>query len=400
RMATSTGALTTNSITPVEKVSKAYDRKALGVVSTDPAFIMGWSKNVTDINVSLAGRVPVKVTAENGPIRTGDLLVAASTPGHAMKYNPDGNNLVPPPEGSNLVSVVGVALEDFDGAEGTILVFVNLEHQRLTVATSNDLATIITIEEPESQSTLPNIRFNANAIFAAKLAAESGNWALDDEGKLVIKEIETEKIKITSDNLPAGRQGTVGFGRIRLNSDTVDIANTNVTDKSLIFVTFVNDLAGKSYYVSQKVASVYFTVKLSSPAITDLDFQYWIVESDLDYQAFVDEQSGNPPAPAPAPVEEPLVAPEPEQPLAEPEPTPNPPAPAPAPVEEPAPAPAPQPEPITEPLAEPVAEPELAPEPVPEETVVEPPIETVSEPVVEATIPEDTTAPTPIILSE
>jgi hypothetical protein len=35
--------------------------------------------------LALAGRVPVKVTAENGPIRPGDLLVASSTPGHAMR---------------------------------------------------------------------------------------------------------------------------------------------------------------------------------------------------------------------------------------------------------------------------------------------------------------------------
>src|SRR5690606_7867210 len=38
--------------------------------------------------VALAGRVPVKVSTENGPIRVGDLLTTSTTPGHAMKYEP------------------------------------------------------------------------------------------------------------------------------------------------------------------------------------------------------------------------------------------------------------------------------------------------------------------------
>ena len=35
--------------------------------------------------LALAGRVPVKASAENGPIAPGDLLGASATPGHAMK---------------------------------------------------------------------------------------------------------------------------------------------------------------------------------------------------------------------------------------------------------------------------------------------------------------------------
>ncbi|MBI1741850.1 hypothetical protein HYR54_02160 [Candidatus Acetothermia bacterium] len=35
--------------------------------------------------LALMGRVPVKATAENGPIHPGDLLVSASRPGYAMR---------------------------------------------------------------------------------------------------------------------------------------------------------------------------------------------------------------------------------------------------------------------------------------------------------------------------
>ena len=60
-----------------------------GVISTDP----GVSLNARDAarasstgpQLALAGRVPVKASAENGTIAPGDLLVASATPGHAMR---------------------------------------------------------------------------------------------------------------------------------------------------------------------------------------------------------------------------------------------------------------------------------------------------------------------------
>ncbi len=68
--------------------------RVAGVVSTQPAITM--NNNDLDDNdsgvrrderplLALVGRVPVKVTDENGAIQPGDLLVASSTPGHAMR---------------------------------------------------------------------------------------------------------------------------------------------------------------------------------------------------------------------------------------------------------------------------------------------------------------------------
>jgi len=66
--------------------------------------------------LALAGVVPVKVTAENGPIAPGDLLVSSSTPGHAMC---GGDN---PPAGT----VIGKALGALAAGSGTILMLVML----------------------------------------------------------------------------------------------------------------------------------------------------------------------------------------------------------------------------------------------------------------------------------
>ena len=60
----------------------------VGVYSTKPGFLGGSAtEGGPDDLVPLAvvGVVPVKASAENGPIRPGDMLVASSTPGHAMR---------------------------------------------------------------------------------------------------------------------------------------------------------------------------------------------------------------------------------------------------------------------------------------------------------------------------
>ncbi len=62
--------------------------------------------------------MPCKISAENGPIQAGDLLVASSTPGHAMKGR-DRNRM--------LGAVVGKALGPLPQGTGVIQVLVTLQ---------------------------------------------------------------------------------------------------------------------------------------------------------------------------------------------------------------------------------------------------------------------------------
>jgi hypothetical protein len=57
--------------------------------------------------------VPVKVTDEGGPIQPGDLLVTSSTPGHAMRWDP---------ESGEPCNFVGKALEPLESGTGVIQV--------------------------------------------------------------------------------------------------------------------------------------------------------------------------------------------------------------------------------------------------------------------------------------
>ena len=104
----------------VERSSAAYSPVVVGVYSAMPAFVGGRSVMGDDpaagVPVAILGVVACKVSAENGPIRPGDLLVTSATPGHAMR----GDD---PPPGT----VLGKALGELASGTGLIQVLVTLQ---------------------------------------------------------------------------------------------------------------------------------------------------------------------------------------------------------------------------------------------------------------------------------
>jgi hypothetical protein len=86
------------------------DSRVAGVVSTNPAHLMNSVlESEHKVAVALQGRVPTRVV---GTIRKGDMMVTAGN-GHAQAC-------ASPAMGT----VIGKALEDFDGASGTIEIVV------------------------------------------------------------------------------------------------------------------------------------------------------------------------------------------------------------------------------------------------------------------------------------
>ncbi|MCB9815077.1 right-handed parallel beta-helix repeat-containing protein [Candidatus Nomurabacteria bacterium] len=90
----------------IDRAEKESETPIIGVVSTKPGLLLGFDDTSLIAGergypVALAGRVPVKLSTENGPINKGDSLMLSSLPGVAMKAKGTG-------------VVVGTALEDFD----------------------------------------------------------------------------------------------------------------------------------------------------------------------------------------------------------------------------------------------------------------------------------------------
>jgi hypothetical protein len=105
--------------------TQAYQPTVVGVYSTKPGIAGGGEdgKMFSEMDLSstaplaVVGVVPVKASAENGPIAPGDLLVASDTPGHAMKA---GSN-------PSLGTVIGKALAGLDSGTGVIQALVMLQ---------------------------------------------------------------------------------------------------------------------------------------------------------------------------------------------------------------------------------------------------------------------------------
>lgn len=85
-------------------------RRVAGVVSSNPAYLMNSSlQGDYVVSLALQGRVPCKV---RGKIRKGDMLVSG------------GNGYARPTHDPKLGTIIGKALEDFDGPDGLIEVVV------------------------------------------------------------------------------------------------------------------------------------------------------------------------------------------------------------------------------------------------------------------------------------
>ena len=103
------------------RATVAFAPNVAGVYSTAPGFVGGHPVEgeapADQVPLAVVGIVPVKVSAENGAIAPGDLLVASATPGHAMRagvFAPNG-------------TLLGKALEPHAAGLGKIRILVVLQ---------------------------------------------------------------------------------------------------------------------------------------------------------------------------------------------------------------------------------------------------------------------------------
>jgi hypothetical protein len=109
----------------IERADAENAEKILGIVSTQPGLTLGADDSSLRpgeraFPIALTGRVPLRLSTENGPIRAGDQLMLSSLPGVAMRATGTG-------------LVIGVALEDFDDARAYSETFINQFGENLVV---------------------------------------------------------------------------------------------------------------------------------------------------------------------------------------------------------------------------------------------------------------------------
>ena len=173
------------SMSGVQKASNGTE--AIGVVTTKAGITLGSTFNssttIATVPIAFTGRVPVKVTTENGQIKKGDYItVSTTTPGYATKLTGEGKS-------------IGIALSDDDG-RGKVLMLVHTGYQKLDITGKYASTT--------SLLTTGNVDLNANGVAITNiksLESANGTWSIDSEGRIISKIICVEGTCLNKDDV-------------------------------------------------------------------------------------------------------------------------------------------------------------------------------------------------------
>jgi len=199
----------------------AYDAKIIGVVSQyaeEAQAANGYKLSADYHAVTLAGRVPVKVSTENGSILVGDSITSSSKAGVGMKSTKAGR-------------VIGIALEAYSSVDpaavGKIMVFVNPHWQ------GNDLTITTT-----PSGMLANID-------PAQLKAGLANLGLvvEPNGTLTVDTLRARKVAVQRIEITDQKNGDIyctwiqdgEWVKVRSLCDTIIIAGSTVPPPSVTF---------------------------------------------------------------------------------------------------------------------------------------------------------------------
>ncbi len=155
----------------VKKSFGPYDSSVAGIVSTRPGMVLGDSAGGS-VLVALSGRVPVKVSNENGTIKAGDYLTTSTTPGVAMKATKAG-------------SIIGTAMVGYDGGGiGLIPVFIKNGVSN-GVGIADLISTQNNLVENFSQQILTNLM---------SISQQTGSSEVTTDRVTAVKEVITPKL--------------------------------------------------------------------------------------------------------------------------------------------------------------------------------------------------------------
>ena len=240
------------------------DREAVGVVSTKSGLTLATS-TTNGIPVAFVGRVPVKVTTENGEIKAGDYLtVSSSTPGYAMKLTGEGRAL-------------GRAVSDY--MEGRDKVMMVIENRDVMLDITGSFSTTT------KMLTTGNIDLNANAVAIVNiksLASANGTWSIDENGKITAKSICIDGNCVDGQGLGdiiatskrTGAMQVVGNYAYLLNAKTRSLRVLDMTNQEnpVIVTTLGMEegvstivAAGNLLYISNDDTSKLYIVDISNP---------------------------------------------------------------------------------------------------------------------------------------
>lgn len=277
-----------NELGLVRKSEGAYDYTAIGVYSENPALKLSQADVLINgsraIPVALAGRVPVKVSAENGAIKPGDFITSSGRPGIAMKATRTG-------------VVLGQAMQSFEKDNenpekvGKILIFVRTSSYNGSIAESFTNISSDSVSGKEILTALQGSerRFKPAEIMTDKLVAGleiiSPNIIADT---LIARRIQADQIEglefilrksLSAENLSANTDSIEATNSSVLSQRTQNLHAYEVLGEEIYKLqglevnnnaTFSADLRAKSNVLIEGVLSVIDTLRSTDLIATGL----------------------------------------------------------------------------------------------------------------------------------
>lgn len=255
----------------MQKSRIAYDQSVFGIVSTRPGLVIGSveKEGVNALPVALSGRVPVKVSAQNGALKAGDYLTTSTIPGVAMKATKAG-------------AIIGTAMTSFDGeGTGQILVFVkngysggsianegNEEVQGAAAAVKPLVSSPPEVDKAESDTEI-------NLVDRmAEIVADLFKNTIEFFGKVIFH------ADITFLGRPTFNSDTAGHVSLKAGDSEVAVVFAKEYSHKPVVTASINLVDGIEInempaYAIYNVSSRGFTIKVAKPASLGLSFS-WI----------------------------------------------------------------------------------------------------------------------------
>ncbi len=279
----------------VTRSSTTQSAMLAGIVSTRPGFLAGENKD-GHYPIALAGRVPTKVSLENGEIAIGDALTSSSTPGVAMKATKAG-------------MIVGYALEPYtkttSTTSSTLITFVNVSYWNggetpALPGTDNRASTIIVTQNANNLTSLNmngNIYMLGNDILGvSRIAGLSDRWSLEEDGtiisesviKTVIESYQGERVETTAVTSPDVQITLVGTGTLQdgeavIRFEDVSPSFNDVTGTTSPIRVIVTPNGPVSLYVYEKNNDG-FGVRQINGSDSDVTFDWMVSAFRKDYE--------------------------------------------------------------------------------------------------------------------
>lgn len=262
----------------VKKCVGADNEKLIGAVSTKPGFVLGGFNEINQRSIALSGRVPVKVTDENGAIKIGDRLAISKTiPGYAKKAD------------NNDTQTIGLAMDSNSNSTSTIVTFLNLNYQREQRLTIEDSSGQIVYTVDMGQDMLGRPLLNV-----ASIVGVDNKWEIDTNGTLITKITTSEGTEkklygMSSENIEITLSGTStlenGEARIVFATDTQEIIDETQPIKVVFSLT---SPFSKNIYVSEK-SKEGFVLKEVDGTDSGITFDWMVLAKRKFVAPFVEE---------------------------------------------------------------------------------------------------------------